>query len=972
MRVIRGFICAGILAGILAGLSACSFLPSDELDVGPTLSELEPARLPDVNFPVPEVKLAELAESYRRALEVTEDPMSRRHIKIRLADLEMTRAEEVMLASEETGPFFTETIAQYRALIDDPSANQQSDDGIQSRDELLYQLAKAHALDGQLTQSEAVLDSLVVDHPTSDFVAEARFRRAERAFSHSDYRLASENYYAVISAGEETPYYLNSVYMLGWSQFKQQRYTQSLASFTRVLDKLAGKDGKLDQLDKAKASMSNDTFRVMSVTFSYLDGANSITETYRELGTRLWQYKLYEQLGQLYLEKKRFRDSADTSLHFVEQFPYSDYAPEFSVRTIDVYDLGGFPSLLLPAKQEFVKRYGLYSDYWGKKTQQIRSTLEPYLHEFLIELSSYEHAGAQALKLAGSKAGKEKKGTRNEEDKKLAAKKIRDSFKKFIKAADLYREFVDTFPRDPQAPELAFLMGEALFEGKQYARAYNAYETVAYEYPITHALKPVRGAEAGYSAIISAQKLIDELNDPQRENWQRLKTSSALRFADQYRGDKRAPAVLTQAAQELLAYGEKAQAIAAATKLTLWQPSAAKALRHDAWLVIGQAQYDSGSFLLAEQAYTEVLALLEKKDPSRPLIIDRRAASVFKLAEQLLASEDKQGAVQQLLRIQLLAPNSDIAVTAQYDAANYLIDLSQWSHAERVLVDYRRRYPSSELISTLPAKLVVVYQAQKKWLLAAEELLIIAREDTDPDLRRQSLYLAAELFEKAGERQSAVEHYRDYAHRYEQPFEQVMEARFKLSELYLALKQADKRRFWLRKLIGGDAAAGSARNDRSRYLGAFASSDLADEEFTKFARIKLDLPLKRSLGKKKKALNLTLKGYEAVLDYGLAEFTTHASYRLGEIYGQLSRDLMKSQRPGGLDELALEQYDILLEEQAFPFEEKAIDIHEVNARRSWQGVYDEWVRASFSALQNLMPGRYDKPELSLEAADEIF
>jgi hypothetical protein len=68
----------------------------------------------------------------------------------------------------------------------------------------------------------------------------------------------------------------------------------------------------------------------------------------------------------------------------------------------------------------------------------------------------------------------------------------------------------------------------------------------------------------------------------------------------------------------------------------------------------------------------------------------------------------------------------------------------------------------------------------------------------------------------------------------------------------------------------------------------------------------------------------------------------------------------------------LEQYEILLEEQAYPFEEKAIEIHEVNAQRAWQGVYDQWVQSSLKSLQTLLPGRYLKPEATLEAADEIY
>jgi tetratricopeptide (TPR) repeat protein len=74
--------------------------------------------------------------------------------------------------------------------------------------------------------------------------------------------------------------------------------------------------------------------------------------------------------------------------------------------------------------------------------------------------------------------------------------------------------------------------------------------------------------------------------------------------------------------------------------------------------------------------------------------------------------------------------------------------------------------------------------------------------------------------------------------------------------------------------------------------------------------------------------------------------------------------MLGSQRPKKLSKLELEQYNVMLEEQAFPFEEKAIELHEVNARRASSGVYDEWVKRSFAALRELRPARWGKAERS--------
>ena len=85
--------------------------------------------------------------------------------------------------------------------------------------------------------------------------------------------------------------------------------------------------------------------------------------------------------------------------------------------------------------------------------------------------------------------------------------------------------------------------------------------------------------------------------------------------------------------------------------------------------------------------------------------------------------------------------------------------------------------------------------------------------------------------------------------------------------------------------------------------------------------------------------------------------TTQSSFEIAELYRQLGADLMASERPKNLTAEELEQYDLLLEEQATPFEEQAIKLHEANAARARDGVYDDGVKASYAALAKLLPAR---------------
>ena len=126
----------------------------------------------------------------------------------------------------------------------------------------------------------------------------------------------------------------------------------------------------------------------------------------------------------------------------------------------------------------------------------------------------------------------------------------------------------------------------------------------------------------------------------------------------------------------------------------------------------------------------------------------------------------------------------------------------------------------------------------------------------------------------------------------------------------------------------------------------------------------LKLPLKKSLAQKKRLMKKTLKLNEQAADYQVAEITSAAAYRTAEIYANMGKALMNSQRPAKLSGDALEQYDILLEDQAYPFEEQAIALHETNVERMTAGTYNVWIEKSLRQLAILIPARYAKLEKS--------
>lgn len=80
---------------------------------------------------------------------------------------------------------------------------------------------------------------------------------------------------------------------------------------------------------------------------------------------------------------------------------------------------------------------------------------------------------------------------------------------------------------------------------------------------------------------------------------------------------------------------------------------------------------------------------------------------------------------------------------------------------------------------------------------------------------------------------------------------------------------------------------------------------------------------------------------------------------------------MASEVPGSLNELEALQYRVLLEEEAYPFEEEAIALHEANHQRITKTGYDEWIGKSLEALARMHPGRYQRQVRWMEWHPEV-
>jgi hypothetical protein len=168
----------------------------------------------------------------------------------------------------------------------------------------------------------------------------------------------------------------------------------------------------------------------------------------------------------------------------------------------------------------------------------------------------------------------------------------------------------------------------------------------------------------------------------------------------------------------------------------------------------------------------------------------------------------------------------------------------------------------------------------------------------------------------------------------------------------------------LNEMIEQDKNAGPQRTDRSRFLAANAALVLAERQFEQFARLELKQPFEDSLALKQQSMDDTLETLEQLVSYEVADVTAAATFHIAQVYLNFSVALLESERPAGLTPAEMNSYELVIEEEAYPFEEQAITIHEENFELLAAGIYNPWVQKSLDQLADLMPGRYAKDETS--------
>lgn len=843
------------------------------------------------------------AESLRRAA----------YLRLRMVESELGTPEDLATS-----------IAQYRRVLEE-----MPDDA--ANDLALYQLARAEQLAGDNDAMLARLAELDRRYPQSPLRAEALFRAAETQYLRRDYAAAEHNYADLVAIGPSAPQFEAAQYKYGWSLYQQGKHEEAIPVFSTILARQWPSGVSIDTALSGPAKtddLAAECLRVISLSFSALGGGPAINRHLAAHGDPPYFVALYGALGAQLLDQQRYSDAAQTYVAFVERYPQHEVAPRFDDKAIGAYRDGGFTTPMQQLQERYIARYAPGAAYWANRKAD--PAVLAAVRTQLDTLAAAAHARAQSLPLADTE----------------------QRTRAFDSASSHYRRRLELFPEDAAAARTSMLLADSLLDARHYGEAAAQYERSAYSYP-AHP----QSADAAYAAVQAWQQSAEQGGTAQRDAALRSAVASSLRLAEQHPQHPQRDAAITRAAQNRALLADHAGAIELANKVV---GDASAELKRAAWTVIADAQFATSDYGAAETSYSRLLGDNSGADAASRLQWSQRlAASLYKRGESARDASRLAEAAALFERAALAAPDPAVRAAADYDAASSYFKLEDWSSAQRSLERFLARNPQHALAADAESRLALVYERADRIAAAAAIYGRIAERTSHAgELRREAAWRSATLFDRAQQRGAAIDAYSRYVSAYAQSLPVAQRARQRLAEYGAGSAEALR---WQREILDADERAGS-RDAESRQLAAMASLALGRNQMRELSRMPLRGSLQASLTRRLQHSKEAIALLDRAAGYGYADTTTAAVYELGSLYRDLAKALMSSERPAQLSGDELEQYELLLEEQAFPFEEKAIAAYESNLARVDQDLWNEWVRRSATALAELVPARYGKQD----------
>jgi len=874
---------------------------------------------------------------------------------------------------------------------------------------------------GREDEAYEVFLRLYQRNPGGVLAPEAAFRIGEYLFSGGEYEEAV-SYYNLVLKSRDPDFYDKALYKLSWTYYKLREYESAARMFVHTIDYGETSGSSL------KASMRQESLQYLAVIFYETGGAQALRKFFQSLGGRPYEIEVMIRLGDIYFAREEFPQAQNVYRTILDLYPLSPTAPEVSGKLSNVYlrmkDITGY----LANEAEYARRFGPGSP-WAKAMERegnkVLREIFRQAEEKLFKVALYYHAEGQKASDPREKEANYSRAISYYEELKRSfpagrhrtevvfnQAEIYYDLKEWQKAGRLYREVLDieVNPNHPLFISASWSMvlayRNALSEAESKPELKNLLESWAKKRKELEG----QGSESTASTELTAYEIAPIPLPPSARD---LLEAGDL-FIRLYPLGPSTPPLLYTSADILFRYNHLKEAREIyETFIDRFpdHPYLMDAIRQIARSYILLGDY-GGLLKWGNRLYESSLA--QQNPEVHRYFTNILSGAMFKDTLPLLKPETARTAAQQFEELIRRFPTSEYIGKALYNAAVGYQMYGDWDrsselflrfadlypkdplapralfqsawNAEQVLdyplavsryLEFLKRYPRSQEAKDALYNAAILESKLGNSLHAAELFVRYIKEFPGSSDEGENLFYAAQAYADAQQDAMAEKLFLQYL-RHPQKNEKEVIALYRLAKIEERRGMKDRYEKRLRELIATHQSylkAGRVVDPRYAAEASFYFAKKLDEEYR---AIRLTLPekvLAQRLEKKAELFTQVERLYIDVVKVGDPYWAMAALYHIGAGYKHMAESLFAVPLPPGLTEEEKEVYLQALEEQAFPFEDKAVQAWK-NAIE-WaknHGVVNEWTEAARIGLLKLKTqvARFNKEERWILSRSQFY
>ena len=829
----------------------------------------------------------------------------------RLAELLFeTERERIRMVLETEGET-AEILPDFNAAIQAYARVMERFPGHPLTEDALYGIAYCYTEQGDPDQAADGYARLVQTFPETRYSVEINMRLGEYYFTMEDLPRAITHYQHVVAAGGPE-YAEKALYKLGWCFYNLDRYDEAIDSFFAVL-------GLNESGEITADNLANESMDIIARSFTESGGTPALVRRIRIKPSDPYLSRILYLLADLYRERSFFPEALGTFRTYIQLYPSGSSMPEVLKHMRETYHIRGDTLASLEFSENFRQHIGPETPWYEGATQGRQEQARSLILNNLETAANRRRARFQA---AGG-----------ETELNLALKDL-----------TVYEEIAG----DESPCRIKHLKGMVLVEMDRFEDTVHVLNDLAVDNSCSELAERAILASTDYQ--ISSYDKSGTVDLPLFENTVNILSN----LSPDSPVTPRAILVLGEITLNNNALGEARGHFSLLIRRYPAAPESARARLLIARTFFKEANYRQAAAWFRESWRKSISD--ETGEEARRLHV----YSLFKYAEELSTKKINIEAAERFEAIHRQFPDSDVAQVSLYNAGKLYRSIGLERKATSLFETLAATYTDSEFASEALQMSVLILEALGDPIRAADDSMVLAARSHAKE-RETALLKAAQLYSTGNAPERAASSRSTYIEEFPEPLEELSR------QLFLLGHDLEEIGDWDGALDAYNRGVALQKKDQdNQTLTAFAARSqlrIAERSFSQYKDFHIAPPLDINVVRKREMLQTVIRDFVAAGNYKTLDVITASNYFIGRALELFKVDILSSPKPEGLTPLELEEYDLLLQEMAFPFEAKALDAFRVNIQRAVKlEILDPWIEKTFERMAELAPWSYLRNE----------